>query len=280
MQMKNDRWTRREFLMSISTGAAVMALPVRAVMPETGPDSQTFAFAQICDTQLGFGGYEHDVRSFTQAVQQINALQPEFVVICGDLVNTPNETSFADFNRIKGEFTMPCYCAAGNHDVGNKPTPMSLQNYRKVVGKDYYAFEHHGQAFVIVNAQLWKAPVKDESAKQDAWLEATLETAAQKNARIFIIGHHPLFIETPDEDETYYSLPVAKRQALLDLFEKTGVVAVLGGHTHKLLVNEYKGIQLVNAETTSKNFDGRPFGFRLWQIGNARPFEHEFVPLE
>ncbi len=75
-------------------------------------------------------------------------------------------------------------------------------------------------------------------------------------------------------------LALIKIVALLSLFERTGVVAVLGGHTHKLLINEYKGIQLVNAESTSKNFDGRPFGFRLWRIGTARPFEHEFVPLE
>jgi len=156
----------------------------------------------------------------------------------------------------------------------------SLQNYRKLVGKDYYSFERHGRVFVVVNTQLWKTPVKEESEKHDAWLEATLAAAAQRGARIFIIGHHPLFIKTPDEDEGYYSLPVAKRQALLELFEKTGVVAVLGGHTHKLLINEHKGIQLVNAETTSKNFDGRPFGFRVWRIGNTRPFKHEFIALD
>ena len=132
----------------------------------------------------------------------------------------------------------------------------------------------------MVNTQLWKAPVKDESEAHDSWLEATLETTANERARIFVVGHYPLFLKKPDEEEAYFNLPVAKRKELLSLFEKGGVVAVLGGHTHKLLINAYKHIQLVNAETTSKNFDTRPLGFRLWHVGDARPFKHDFVPLE
>jgi len=42
-----------------------------------------FIFVQICDTQLGFGleGYGQDIKSFKQAVRQINELNPVFVVI-------------------------------------------------------------------------------------------------------------------------------------------------------------------------------------------------------
>ena len=53
-----------------------------------------FTFVQICDTQLGMGGYERDVNSFKQAVKQINARKPDFTVICGDLVNRANNPSY------------------------------------------------------------------------------------------------------------------------------------------------------------------------------------------
>src|SRR5437762_3249474 len=76
---------------------------------------QPFTFVQMCDPQLGIGGYEADVARFKQAVKQINALKPDFVVICGDLVNGATTKSFADFNAIKAGFAMPCYCAPGNH---------------------------------------------------------------------------------------------------------------------------------------------------------------------
>ena len=280
MSGSNHSCTRREFLKAASLGMAAIAVPPSLPFSGKSSEAQPFTFAQLCDPQLGFGGYEHDVASFKQAVKQINALKPAFVVICGDLVNTPDKASLSDFDKMKARFDMPCHCAAGNHDVGNKPTPASLQSFRKAVGKDYYSFEHQGHTFAVVNTQLWKSPVKQESEKQDSWLEATLETAANRKHCTFVVGHYPLFLANPDEVEQYMTLPLAKRKELLGLFEARRVVAVLGGHTHKLFINEYKGIQLVNGETTSKNADGRPFGFRLWHVGDARPFRHDFVPLE
>lgn len=271
--------TRRKFLKAISLGAAAIAMPSCVSNPGKSAKKQSFTFAQICDTQLGMGGYEHDVKTFKMAVEQINALKPDFVVICGDLVNNANDESFADFNKIKAGLTVPCYCVSGNHDVGNEPTQESLQYYRKIMGEDYYSFEHKGYLFAFVNTQLWKAPVEGESQKHDSWLEETVETAANKRTPVFIIGHYPLFLKEPNEAEEYMNLPLAKRKELLSLFENVGVVAVLGGHTHKLIINEYQGIQLINAETTSKNFDKRPFGFRLWHVEDERPFKHEFVPL-
>ena len=156
----------------------------------------------------------------------------------------------------------------------------ALQYYRQLIGRDHHSFEHKGCVFVLVNTQFWKAPVNGESERHDSWLEQTLQTASKKKRRIFIVGHYPLFLEAPDEAEEYMNLPSAKRRELLGLFKKYDVVAVLGGHAHRLVINDYQGIQLVNGETTSRNFDKRPLGFRLWHVMNPRPFEHEFVPLE
>ena len=72
---------------------------------------EPFSFVQLCDTQLGMGGYDHDIESFQQAVKQINDLNPDFVVICGDLVNKPNDSSFFDFKKIVKGFNIPCYPA-------------------------------------------------------------------------------------------------------------------------------------------------------------------------
>ena len=52
----------------------------------------------------------------------------------------------------------------------------------------------------------------------------------------------------------------------------------MSGHTHKLLVNNYENIQFVSGETTSKNFDERPYGFRLWDV-SSDTIQHQFVPL-
>jgi len=242
--------------------------------------SKEFTFIQMCDTQLGMGGYEHDVKTFELAVEQINKMAPDFVLICGDLIGKANEKTFADFNQIKAGFKIPCHCAAGNHDVGNKPTAESLKNYRKTIGKDYFTLEHKGYTFVVANTQLWKAPLKGESEKHDAWFKVALKSAKKKDSPVVVVTHYPLFVKEPDEKENYYNIPSAKRMELLKLCKENGVVAFLAGHTHKLVVNEYKGIQLVNGETTSKNFDNRPMGFRWWDVAAKRKMVHRFVVLE
>jgi 3',5'-cyclic AMP phosphodiesterase CpdA len=237
------------------------------------------AFVQMCDPQIGFGGHDADVARFQQAVQQINALHPKFVVICGDLVNAASEEAYAEFKILKSEFRVPCYCAPGNHDVGNAPTAASLARHRRCMGKDYFAFVERGCEFVVVNSQLWKAPVSGESEKQDRWLNQTLELAARRHRPIFVIDHYPLFVKTADEAEQYYNLPKGKRQELLELFVRCGVVAILSGHTHSTNIKDYEGIQMVASQTTSKNFDKQPFGFRVWYVGTQRPYRTEFVPL-
>lgn len=277
--MLKDSHAMRKLLGAALLIVVAAALSACGSVRESPAQLQPFTFAQICDTQLGMGGYEHDLKTFKQAVKQVNALQPDFVVICGDLVSKAQKKSFDDFLAIKGTFAVPCHCVPGNHDVGNKPTPASLAFYRETVGKDYYSFRHKGYAFVCVNSQLWKAPVDGESEKHDAWLKATLQAAAADGAPVFIIAHYPLFTAKPDEKEGYYNLPVTKRQALLRLFESSGVVAVLTGHAHKVIVNDYHGIQLVTGQATSKTH-GSPLGFRLWHINEQRPFAHDSIPLE
>jgi len=239
----------------------------------------TFSFVQICDTQLGFGEYQRDIRNFEQAAKQINNLEVDFAVICGDLVNTASDTAYLEFNRVRNTFTMPCHVAPGNHDVGNDPDSVSLAYYRSRVGKDYYMFRHKGRAFYLLNTQLWKAPVSGVSEKQDEWLVKCITDEQYLENHKFIIGHIPLFVEDPQEEEGYYSLPTEKRAELLQLFSETNVKAILTGHTHKLVVNEYDGMVMVSGETTSKNFDKRPYGFRVWTVSEDS-VSHAFVALE
>ena len=243
--------------------------------------AEAFTFVQMCDTQLGMGGYEHDVKTFELAVEQINALKPDFVVICGDLIDDTNDDqAFADFKRIRDGFDMPCYSAPGNHDVGNNPTPALLKRYREIMGDDYFAVEHKGFTFIIVNTQLWKAPVEGESEKQHEWLKDALNKAVAKNSPVFIVGHYPLFLSDPGEKEQYFNLPVETRAMLLRLFLSHKVVGILTGHTHRIVENTYEGMQLVTSGTTSRNFDKAPMGFRVWTIEGDPPYKNEYIAVE
>lgn len=245
----------------------------------TKREQKPFSFIQLCDTQLGMGGYEHDLKTFKQAVKQINELDSDFVVICGDLVDRAIDSSYFDFKNIMKGFNIPCYLASGNHDVGNVPNDKTLSYYRKIIGKDYYEFQHKNYSFIITNTQLWKTNVENESEKHDNWFKETLKIQYAKQHPIFVIGHYPLYTESPSEEEHYFNFPLMKRQELLALFSQNNVKAYLSGHTHKLVINNYENIQLVSGETTSKNFDSRPFGFRLWQV-SSDTIKHHFISLQ
>ncbi len=242
--------------------------------------SQPFTFVQMSDPQIGFTAYEQDLARFNQAVERINSLRPDFVVICGDLVNHPDRKSWRDFRAAAGKLKTAFYCAPGNHDVGNKPTTQSLRDYRKAVGRDHFSFEHKGCTFLVLNTQIVKSPVAGETEKQDAWLRERLAAAHANVHPIFIVEHYPPFVKAPDEPNEYFNLPPEPRRELLTLFERSGVVAILAGHTHTTLANQFGRFQIVTSETTSRNFDKRPYGFTLWQVSPNGSCHHQFVPLE
>ena len=238
-----------------------------------------FSFVQLCDTQLGMGGYEHDIATFNQAVKQINNLDSDFVVICGDLVNDASDSSYADFKHIIKKLNVPSYVAAGNHDVGNVPNDSTLKFYRETIGDDYYKFENKEHSFVVINTQLLKVDVDKESIKHSNWIKDILVSLKEKQQPVFVIGHYPLYTISPDEEEHYFNIPKEKRKELLKLFKENNVAAYLSGHTHKRTINNYENIQLVSGETTSKNLDSLPLGFRQWEV-SSDTIIHHFVKLK
>ena len=234
---------------------------------------------QMCDPQFGMTDYASDRARFEKAVDQVNAIKPDLVFICGDLVHDASARTFADFQSIKSRFRVPCYCAPGNHDVGNEPTAQSLALYRRIVGKDYYVAERGVFAFIVVNTQLWKTSVPGETAAQDAWFQTTLAAEAAQGRRLFVVGHVPIFSKTPEEADGHDNLPLAKRRELLALCRRYGVQAYLAGHSHRTRQTDYFGMQIVQSATTSLNVDFHPFGFRVWHLGSERPYPNEFVRL-
>jgi serine/threonine-protein phosphatase CPPED1 len=172
----------------------------------------------------------------------------------------------------------PC---RNNHELHYQPTPATLSEYRENFGKDYFSFKHKGYTFVFVDSQLWKSPLKGETEKLDAWFKKTIKAAKDDNSPIFMVQHIPLYLKQPDEPEDPdFNLSIAKRKELLNLIVDFGVVAILGGHKHETVINNYKGIQLVNAGSVTKNDDNSPPGFRIWRVKSPNSIKHEFIPLD
>lgn len=276
----NSGYCNRMKLRSLAGSLLTLALLLTGCQTARHTDRDTLTLVQLCDPQIGFRDYPAELARLQQAVRQINELHPDLVVVCGDLVNRADEPSFADFNQATAALRMPVRCAPGNHDLGNVPTANSLALYRRSIGPDYYSFQQGGYRFIIANTQLWKANVPGESERHDAWFKSTIREAARRGEPVVVACHYPPYEKSPDEPEAYFNLPPPKRAELLDLFRECGVVAVLVGHAHKTIIHDYHGIAIVASETTSENFDKRPYGFRVWRLTRHYAPEHRFVPLK
>jgi hypothetical protein len=84
-------------------------------------DPSTFRFAIVTDNT---GGARAGV--FARAVEQLNWLQPEFVVSVGDYIEGKTEDleqinrEWKEFNGWIAKLQMPFFYVPGNHDISNK----------------------------------------------------------------------------------------------------------------------------------------------------------------
>ncbi len=111
---------------------------------------EVFHFAVVSDRTGG-----HRARIFSQAVEQLNLLQPAFVISVGDLIEgyTKDEKKLAqewkEFQGYACKLQMPFFYVAGNHDVAN---PLQEKHWRERFGRRYYHFVHRDVLFLMLCA--------------------------------------------------------------------------------------------------------------------------------
>jgi 3',5'-cyclic AMP phosphodiesterase CpdA len=184
-------------------------------------------------------------------VQDINALNPDFVINLGDLIHpvpgVPDAYSEAVNRFIEQTSKLNCkqYLVPGNHDVGDKPIDWSpagtvcdeyLALWEKYFGDHFYAFEQQGCHFLVINAQIINTGLAAEQAQRE-WLQGYLKE--HKGERFFANIHYPPFLTEATEPEHYDNIGEPGRSWLLDLLEQYQVEALFAGHVHNFWFNRY-----------------------------------------
>lgn len=254
----------------------------RSFTKDTDSVQQILRVAQLCDTQLGgFVSIEVSAAILEKAVQQINKLEPDMVLVAGDMVDSRTDEEIATFKRISAQIKAPVLLTPGNHDLLIPVTIAGLQHYRSNFGEDFQVEECKGYCIISVNSVLWKGT--EESSllhRHDSLLYEALQVAKKRGQPVVILTHLPPFISSADEDDEYFNLPKEKRKDILRLFDENGVILYLAGHTHKTSQRTYRQLTILNGESTCANFDGRPRGFRLLTIYPDRSFDWDFISCE
>ena len=214
------------------------------VSPAVVRAGQPWFFAVLSDPQFGMyakdQNFAQESANFQFAIATLNRLHPRFVVICGDLVNrTGDAAEIAEYKRILKELdpSIPVYPVAGNHDVGNTPTPQLIAKYRSAIGRDYYTFTSGSLFGIVLDSSLMTSPATDPAAtqQQEEWLKKTLAEAKVEQAgrQLIVFQHIPYFLHSAGEPDDYFNLLQSIRRKYLDLIEQAGVRTVFAGHYHR-----------------------------------------------
>jgi hypothetical protein len=229
------RIDRRDFLKLAGLGGAVFASGLgyssgSAARPDSTP--QDFYFVQLSDTHWGFSGPQVNPDAggtLQKAVAAVNALRqrPDFVVFTGDLTHTTDDP--VERRRRLGEFrdivaglkVRDVKFMPGEHDA-------SLDRgkaYREFFGDPYYAFDHKGVHFIVLDNVSDPAAMIGE--EQLAWLKSDLRRF-DLQAPIVVLTHRPLFDLYPQWDWT-----TRDGARAIELLMPYRNVTVFYGHIHQ-----------------------------------------------
>ena len=230
-------------------------------------------------------GFADETFLYEKAIAEANRLRPDFVVMCGDMTQDADDVDqLAELRRITAKLddNIPMYWVAGNHDVGNRPTPGTLAQYKRRFGRDNYSFDHKGSHFVVINSCVCYDPtdVPDEWENLITFLKTDLyEARASGSKHILVFLHHPLFLNTPDDPDGIFVIPKTRRAVLLDIMKFNNVSAVFAGHVHRNIVGFDGDLQMVSSGAVGYPLGDGSSGFRTVKVLDSS-IAHEYFGLD
>ncbi len=241
--------------------------------------AEPFFFVQMSDPQFGMctknREFSQETANFEFAMANLNRMRPAFVVVTGDLVNeVGNKSQIDEYHRVAAKLDrgIPLYSVAGNHDVGNEPTPESLARYRERFGRDYYTFKSGEFLGIVLNSSLIQHPEKatEDAAKQELWLKAELERARSAGVRqMAVFQHIPFFLEKADEADQYFNIPLATRKRFLELFAAYGMNYIFAGHYHRNSYGEAGALKMVTTGPVGMPLGKETSGMRVGRVSES-----------
>jgi Icc protein len=193
---------------------------------------------------------------FAEALERFREIepQPELVIFCGDLVHMTNPSEgdeyYQLFRECAAELSCPFYVLPGNHDLREPFRRLLLEGQELQSEKLYYAFDHGGSRFFLLDS-LDEMRVEGRiSPKQIKWLCDELDACAPQPSFIFM-HHPPLDIGIGWLDE----LRLENGEELLAALEgRSNIKKIFFSHAHQFIELSTQGLELVSCPPTAMTF--------------------------
>ena len=208
--------------------------------------SKPIRIAQISDLHikppgtLAYGRVD-TANALERCVAALNEFEPapDFVVISGDLADTPTSEEYEHLKRLLAPLKLSFAGIPGNHD--------SRDMMRAAFGGSAYAFPSGplnqkiaigGLDLLLLDSSVAGKPHGELDAATLQWLDAALASRADRPALIFL--HHPPFIAGIWHMDRQNLLNASELAAIIRRHPRVKLIAT--GHVHRATLTMFAGV--------------------------------------
>ena len=187
-------------------------------------------------------GPEFQTGVYDQAVQEINSLEPDVLVVSGDLTENGLISQYRQakqmLDRLECKRKVIC---SGNHDYRSTGYLLFKEFFP---GKPI--LKQDGVVFAVISTARPERNEGEVGHRQVIWLQESL-AKFKRTRKIGVIHHH--LIQVPDTGPD--NIPVVDAGDTLRAILRSNACLVLGGHRHRPWRWKVEGLQIVHAGTLS-----------------------------
>ncbi|WP_291854649.1 PQQ-binding-like beta-propeller repeat protein [Marinilabilia sp.] len=214
--------------------------------------SGSFRIAHLTDIHVSPGSEAE--ANLIKAIDDINALEPDFVVVTGDLTNTGSNAELMAAKKVLDRLNVPYYAIPGNHET-NWSESAGLK-FNELWGNDRFIFTTDDFLFVGFNTgpymKMGDGHVKQEDLK---WLMRVLNNLEYKDKTLVSMAHYPLAEGLDNWNH------------VVDLLKEHDCRLTLCGHGHRIKLLNFDGIPgVMGRSLSSPQFDAP--GYTLLELRN------------
>ena len=199
--------------------------------------------AHISDLHVSTADFDEKV--FFDAVSEINELNPDMIVLTGDITNHGYYREFQQATKYLKMFEQPLFAVPGNHDSRN----LGYQTFEELVGERSWKLTMDGN-FTVIGLDS-SSPDEDKGhigTPQHMWLEHQLdECVINENFAVVALHHHVVPIPQTGRERNVLS----DAGDILKTLTTHEVDLVLSGHKHVPNIWKLNNTIIVNAGSLS-----------------------------
>jgi predicted phosphodiesterase len=193
-------------------------------------------------------------------IAEMQTLDPDVVVVKGDLTERGSEEQFAAFLAAYGVFGDRLAFVRGNHDAMQDPT-MAVEDAP-------YSVDVGGVTLAVLDTVIPGRVGGHVPADELQWLD---DLADETAGPILVFGHHDVWpIDAPVRPDDYFGLTPDSSEALVALVaRRENLVGYFAGHTHGNRVYRFASARHVpfGEVACTKDYPGAWAEYRVYEGG-------------